>query len=129
MENENLTLITATNEGTMTSDNNAEESVEFIVHDEEDIQNDTMLGETFSDNSDSEDDIGIEHSTKVADIHQYESPSLNRYDVHNLITRIVVHKRIRIGPMKKSLLQLKQKSQVPKSLSSVKCKDARAMAI
>ena len=129
MENENLTLITANNEGTMTSDNNAEEPEDFIVQDEEDIQNDTTLGETFFDDSDSEDDIGMEHSTKVADIRQYESPSSNRYDVHNLITRIVVHKRIRMGSVKKSLLQSKQMSQVPKSLSCVKSKDATAMAI
>ena len=98
MENENHTLNTTTNEGTMTSDSNAKEPEDFIVQDEEDIQNDTTLGEAFFDNSDSEDDIA------------------NRYDVHNLITRIVVHKRIRMGLVKKSLLQSKQMSQVPKNL-------------
>ena len=60
---------------------------------------------SFFDESDNGDDIGVEHSTKVADICQHELPVKDKYHVHNLIIRITVQKRIRMGSVKKSLLQ------------------------
>ena len=129
MENENLTLITATNDVRNTTDISSDEVEDFIVQNKEDCQNDTTLEESFFDESDNEDDIGVDQSTKVSDIRQYKSPPLDKYDVQHLITRITVHKRIRMGSLKKSQVKSKQNSTAPKSISNVKCKDATAMAI
>ena len=49
IENENFTLIAASNAVRTTTDNSADGAEDFIIQDKEDSQNDNMFGESFFD--------------------------------------------------------------------------------